>query len=65
MAARKSIQAGSLNGPVTLDEDSNHGSESISLYALWADVSAHITQDAYDSMVCLSVGSAYRNTQSY
>lgn len=59
LTARKSIQAGKLNGPVTLDEDSKHGSESISLYALWADVSAHITQDAYGSVVCLTLNSEF------
>lgn len=65
MAARKSIQVGSLNGPVTLDEDTSHVSELISLYALWADVSAHITHESYDSVVCMTVDSAYINIQLY
>ena len=65
LTARKSIQAGNLNEPVTLDKDANHGFQRISLHALWTDVSAHITQDAYGSVVCLTFDSAYRDIQSY
>lgn len=54
LAARKSIQAGNLNGPVTSDKDLNYDSELISLHALWTDVSSHITQDAYGSVVYLT-----------
>lgn len=63
--ARKSIQAGNLNEPVTLDQDANHGSQLIGLHTLWTDVSAHITQDAYGSVVCLTFDSACRDIQSY
>lgn len=46
LAVRQSIQAGDLKEPVMLDENADHTSELISLYALWMDVSAHLAQDA-------------------
>lgn len=55
LTARKSIQAGNLNESVLLDQDGNHGSQLVSLHALWTDVSAHINQDAYGSVVCLII----------
>jgi hypothetical protein len=63
LTARNSVQAGDLTGSVTLDEDANCGLELISLYALWADVSAHLTRDTHGTVVRPTLNSACSNFQ--
>ncbi|EEA29057.1 hypothetical protein TMatcc_002578 [Talaromyces marneffei ATCC 18224] len=60
LAVRQSIQAGDLKEPVMLDENADHTSELISLYALWMDVSAHLAQDAVNENI-LATGHVLRN----